>query len=186
MKHVAFALLLILGGCQQLPVGPMPDDPRELEQWNLDARFGYRTAHDGGSASLTWRQRSEHGEMRLSGPLGFGSAHIVWHADGTARLDTGKEQVSAASPAELAWRVTGVWLPVEALTWWVRGLAWPGAPAEPEFSDTGELVALRQLGWALRFDRHGDVAGLKLPFRVRANQGDQHFTLVIRDWELLQ
>lgn len=185
MRILASALLLILAGCQQLPVGPVPDDARELEQWNLDARFGYRTQADGGSASLTWKQRAEHGEMRFSGPLGFGSALISWQP-GIAVLDTGKEQVSAPSPAELAWRVTGVWLPVEALSWWVRGLAWPDAPAKPEFNEAGELAALEQLGWQLRFDRHSDVAGLKLPFRVRATRNDQHFTLIVRDWEPLQ
>lgn len=185
MRFLAPLLLLVLTGCQQLPVGPVPDDPRELERWNINARFGYRTQADGGSANLTWKQRTEHGEMRLSGPLGFGSALISWQP-GVARLDTGKEQISALSPAELAWRVTGVWLPVEALAWWVRGLAWPGAPADPEFNGAGELTALQQLGWELRFDRHSEVAGLKLPFRVRASRGDQHFTLIVRDWEPLQ
>lgn len=185
MRLGALLLALLLAGCQVMPTGPLPVDPHALERWNLDGRLGYRTPEDGGSASVVWHQRTAHGEMRLSGPLGFGSAHIRWDADGGARLDTGRERVEAASPAELAWRVTGVWLPVEALTWWVRGLAWPGAPAEPEFDATGTLIAMHQLGWHLTFDRHDEVAGLTLPFRIRARSNDQHFTLIIRRWEPL-
>lgn len=174
-------LTLVMSGCQRLPPAPMPDHAEDLRSWQLSGRFGYRTGDDGGSASLSWEQQEERGDLYFSGPLGFGSAHIRWHPEG-ALLKTGKGEVSAAGPAELAWRLTGLWLPVEALEYWVRGLPWPGAGAQPQFGPTGQLEQLEQLGWQLEFDRYTAVEQLLLPFRIRARHGEQRFTLIIREW----
>src|SRR3546814_9410171 len=48
-------------------------------------------------------------DLDLSGPLGFGSASIAYTPTG-ATLDTGKQQISAPSATDLAWRVTGLML----------------------------------------------------------------------------
>ena len=164
------ALTLLLGACQtRLPVGPLPDSVDHLQNWNLSGRLGYRAGNDGGSASIDWRQRHPEGEIHFSGPVGIGSARLFW----------------APGSAELAWRLTGLWLPVEALQFWVRGLPWPDAPGEEQRNELGQLVALKQLGWSLTFSDYLSSGALTLPQRIRASHDDQRFTLVIRKWEPL-
>ena len=177
------ALALLLSACQTTPVITVDDFERaeDLQHWNITGRLGYRTANDGGNASLDWRQRTEGGRIHFSGPLGFGSAELTWN-DQHAQLDTGRDQIAASSPAELAWHLTGMMIPVDALYYWVRGLPWPWAPATPTYDDAGRLVNLEQLGWSLRFDRHQNVAGLALPHRVRAQLNGDSFTLVVQNW----
>ncbi len=180
----ALLAMLTLAGCQTLPVVPDDlhfDDPAALEQWDLRARMGYRSVQDSGSATLDWTQRHEEGQIRFSGPMGLGGARLDWDTH-EATLDTGREQVTATTPAELAWRLTGLWLPVEALQYWVRGLPWPNARAEALHDENGRLQELRQLGWELHFDRYETVAGLELPHRIRASHGDDRFTLIVHDW----
>ena len=176
-------LPLALAACQMRP--PAPDftleHPEALRHWDISGRLAYRTASDGGSASLEWRQRAQGGQIHFSGPLGFGSAELHWN-DHIATLDNGREQRSARSPAELAWYLTGMMIPVDALHFWVRGLPWPWAHGTPTYDDTGQLIALEQLGWSLAFDRYGPVAGLQLPHRVRAQHGEERFTLVVQRW----
>lgn len=185
MKIVAFLLLaILLPGCQLRPPAVLPDSVDAMENWVLRGRLGYRSGNDGGSASIDWRQRAERGELRFSGPVGIGSARLTW-APGKAELDTGKEQIQASSSAELAWRLTGLQLPVEALQYWVRGLPWPEAPAQARHDDRGRLQTLEQLGWSLDFSGYPDT-GLPLPARIRASHQDQRFTLVIRAWEGLR
>ena len=177
------AITLMLSACQTRQVLDVDDFDRaeDLKHWDISGRLGYRTATDGGNASLDWRQRQEGGQIHFSGPLGFGSAELVWN-DQLATLDTGREQMSAGSPAELAWHLTGLLIPVDALYYWVRGLPWPWAAAEPGFDEAGRTTTLEQLGWSLRFDRHQEVAGLALPHRVRANLNEDSFTLIIQRW----
>jgi len=173
---------LALGGCQTLPQ-PAGNSPDALHSWDLSGRLGYRAGSDGGSASIDWQQRDQQGTLHFSGPLGIGSARILWQP-GYAELDNGKEKLVSTGSAELAWRLTGLMLPVEALQYWVRGLPSPGLPAEPQFDELGQLNQLEQAGWSLQFDRYAPVDGLQLPFRIRAHSGDdQRFTLIIKDWQ---
>lgn len=177
--------LLLLAGCQTRP--PVADDLHfeeadALRQWDLSARMAYRSAEENGSATLHWEQRDRHGEIRFSGPMGLGGARLEWDQD-QATLDTGREQATAPSTGELAWQLTGLWLPVEALEYWVRGLPWPESEAHGVRRDRkGRLRELHQMGWKLEFDRYEEVTGIDLPHRIRAHHGDDQFTLVVHDW----
>tara|TARA_A100001391_G_scaffold165649_2_gene125591 strand:- start:1224 stop:1790 length:567 start_codon:yes stop_codon:yes gene_type:complete len=178
-------LALLLSACQTRPVTTTDfTRPEQIQRWEMNGKLGYRTPEDGGSATFDWDQTPRHGAIHFSGPLGFGSAELTWRP-GSARLETGKGEWRARSPGELAWHLTGFWLPVSALEYWSRGLVWPGAPAQAEEDDSGRLVRLRQLGWNLEFDRYQAVGQVTLPHRIKARQDDNHFTLLIREWRPL-
>ncbi|ERP90668.1 molecular chaperone LolB [Alcanivorax sp. P2S70] len=189
MKHrlsrvlIALCIPLILSACQT-PTTELTTftHPSQIQGWEMEGKLGYRTPNDGGSATFEWRQQPARGEIRFSGPLGFGSADLRWDT-GRAELITAKEQYQARSPGELAWHLTGFWLPVSALQYWARGLPWPGAPGEASYDDLERLQSLEQLGWTLTFDRYETVAGVELPFRIKATQNGNRFTLLIKDWQ---
>ncbi|MQX54892.1 lipoprotein insertase outer membrane protein LolB [Alcanivorax sediminis] len=176
------ALSLILVGCQTRPTATDTfTHPSQIERWQMDGKLGYRTENDGGSATFEWRQQPTRGDIRFSGPLGFGSAELRWDP-GRAELITAKEQYQARSPGELAWHLTGFWMPISALQYWARGLPWPGAPGEARYDENEQLIQLEQLGWQLEFDRYQPVAGVSLPHRVKAQQDGNRFTLLIKQW----
>ena len=174
---------VLISACQTRPHWPEPEfsSAEQLQRWTLNGRLGYQTPQDGGNASLEWQQEDDHGSIHFSGPMGFGSARLDWN-DSQATLDTGRDQATAGSPAELAWHLTGLWLPVDALYYWVRGLPWPDARATAQHDTDNQLETLEQLGWSLRFDRYQPVAGLSLPHRIRARHGEDRFTLVVQRW----
>ncbi|MCG8394597.1 MAG: lipoprotein insertase outer membrane protein LolB [Pseudomonadales bacterium] len=176
-------LALLLSACQMRPTTTQSfSHPGQIDTWQMSGKLGYRTVNDGGSATFDWQQQPNRGEIRFSGPLGFGSADLRWDS-GRAELVTAKQQYQARSPGELAWHLTGFWLPVSALHYWARGLPWPGAPGEASYDDDKQLQTLEQLGWSLEFDRYQSVAGVSLPYRIKATQNGNRFTLLIRDWQ---
>lgn len=181
IRALVVLCVLVAAGCQTTPM-TQGERAHDLRSWDLSGRLGYRAGDEGGSASIDWQQREEQGELNFSGPLGIGSARIVWHP-GYAELDNGKEKVVANSSAGLAYRLTGMQLPIEALQFWVRGLAWPLLDSTPQFDQLGQISALEQAGWSVQFDRYAPVDGLQLPFRIRAHHDDQRFTLIIKDWQ---
>lgn len=189
MNHQRLALLVLLGlaiSACQTPVSDSVHFSRaeQIRHWDISGRLGYRTRSDGGSASVDWQQRPAHGRLHFSGPLGFGSAKLNWD-DQKALLKTRKGEFQARTPGELAWRLTGFWLPVAALEYWARGLPWPNVPSTPEYNDQEQLVALTQLGWSLTFDRYQTVAGVALPHRIKAVQNSNRFTLLVKNWQPL-
>jgi outer membrane lipoprotein LolB len=148
------------------------EHPNQIDRWAMSGKLG----------SFDWTQKPNRGQIRFSGPLGFGSADLRWDS-GRAELITAKEQYQARSPGELAWHLTGFWLPVSALQYWARGLPWPGAHGEADYDEGGHLQTLQQLGWSLEFDRYQPVAGVTLPYRIKARQNGNRFTLLIKDWQ---
>ncbi|MEQ3722492.1 lipoprotein insertase outer membrane protein LolB [Alcanivorax sp.] len=176
-------IALALSACQLRPTTTAQfENPGQIQQWQMSGKLGYRTANDGGSATFDWRQQPQRGDIHFSGPLGFGSADLHWDS-GRAELITAKESYQARSPGELAWHLTGFWLPVSALQYWARGLPWPGAPGDAEYDDQQRLISLEQLGWSLTFDRYEPIAGVTLPYRIKAQQNSNRFTLLIKDWQ---
>ena len=174
---------LALSACQLRPTTTGTfEHPNQIDRWTMSGKLGYRTASDGGSASFDWAQKPNRGQIRFSGPLGFGSADLRWDS-GRAELITAKDQYQARSPGELAWHLTGFWLPVSALQYWARGLPWPGARGDADYDESGQLQTLQQLGWSLEFDRYQPVAGITLPYRIKARQNGNRFTLLIKDWQ---
>lgn len=183
---VLLAVLALLPGCRTVPPGPTADldSPAALQSWTMDGRLGYRSGDDGGSASFHWVQKdNQAGSIHFSGPLGFGSARIGWTPK-QAWLEQGNERVEAPAPNMLAWRLTGLLLPIDGLRYWVRGLPAPNVPVrERRENDSGQLAQLHQAGWMLRFDRYRAVDGMALPHRIKASHADERFTLVIRSWQ---
>ncbi len=191
MKLLSILLLaasLLLGGCHTVPPanGVFPTQASDMAHWQIKGRIGFSNGEDGGSAHILWRHISlKKGIIDLSGPLYFGGVRITYDED-HATLDTGDEKVTAASPTLLAWRVTGMLLPVEALDWWVRGLPWPKADVKKKSVNTaGQILTLEQAGWQLEFDRYQQQGPLMLPGRIKARHGKSRFTLLISQWGAL-
>ena len=90
----------------------------------------------------------------------------------------------ADSIDELVRRQVGWQVPVEALAWWVRGLAAPGNPQQRVLDEEGRLSLLQQDGWQIEFGRYGMFDGEAMPARMTARQRDRTVKLAIRKWDL--
>ena len=146
----------------------------------MSGKLGYRTPNDGGSAALEWRQQPPSGEHPFFRPTGFRQRRLRWDT-GRAELITAKEQYQARSPGELALAPHRLLVARVRPAILGRGSPWarqrsqlrrPAASAEPE-----------QIGLVLTFDRYETVAGVALPFRIKAQQNSNRFTLLIKDWQ---
>jgi outer membrane lipoprotein LolB len=73
-------------------------------------------------------------------------------------------------------------LPVDALQWWVRGLAAPGEIEDEQFDDAGLLVSLHQFGWRVDFSRYDSRDVLALPIRLNATRDNYRVKLAIGKW----
>jgi outer membrane lipoprotein LolB len=155
-----------------------------VDDWSLEGRLAISDDADGGSGQLRWRQRNGSSHMDFHGALGRGAWRLEADAAGAElQLADGSlrraDTVDALVRAEIGWRV-----PVEALAWWVRGLAAPGRLEHRQLDDQGRLSELRQSGWRIEFDRYEEIGPLSMPVRLTARQDDRTVKLAIRKWEL--
>ncbi|HVI25952.1 MAG TPA: lipoprotein insertase outer membrane protein LolB [Xanthomonadaceae bacterium] len=192
----------LLAACAGRPLrAPGPALPAEVAQarqaereaalaaqphWSLQGRVAVSTAGRGGSGRLDWNQDGADYVIALSAPVTRQSWRLRG-SPGHARLeglDGGPREGDDATALLL--EATGWLVPVDALAAWVRGARAAGhGPAAVDYGADGQLAALRQDGWSLRYADWRPAAGLAiaLPYRVEATRGDARVRLVVDAWD---
>ncbi len=196
MKRWAPILVLVLlGGCAAPPVVRPPDDRLRAYQdrralleswtaWGFTGRLGVDAGEDGGSGRLDWDDAGDLTTLRFRGALGQGAWRMSIEP-GEARLERADGSVRRADDVEgLVFDETGWNLPVTALDWWVRGLAWADGPEAEELvlNDDGTPAVLRQVGWRVEFTRFTAQDGTLLPSRLEAARDDVIVKLAVSRW----
>ena len=158
----------------------------QLNDWRLAGKLGFRGPDNGGSASVNWQQRQNNFQLQISGPFGAGSA-LIEGDQYLASLHQGDQTYSNA-PELLAQQLTGLAIPVDALSWWARGLP---SPAETGVNNlvqgpTGVAASFEQAGWQLSFSNYRRKNGRNLPAKITGEFGEQSFKLIISSWSIPQ
>jgi len=194
MKTVLFKIavtVFFLSGCSTQPTVPLASTVSwqqhsaqitELNQWQVDGKLGLKSAGQGGSANINWSQSQQQYELVLNGPFGAGSA-VIRGNDKLASLNR-DNQTDTDLPEQLALRLTGLPIPVDALSWWARGLPSPNRDAATNLltSTDGTAVGFSQAGWQLAFSRYSSTPDGNLPGKIVGQLGDHSFKLLISRW----
>ena len=180
---VGALLLTLLSGCASNSYQATTSSISELDNWKINAKLGIRTATDAQSIQMLWQQQGEKYQLRLNGPLGFGSASIVGDSE-QAEIQKG-EQLITANPQQLTMQLTGIPLPISALSWWVKGLVSPNHSTATSIqrTQTGQLESFQQAGWQISILSYSQTGAYWTPKKIAGRQGELSFKLVISDWE---
>lgn len=153
-----------------------------LEHWHVKGKIGYRGIDDAGSAWLDWQQRGDRFHLLLSGPFGAGTVTISGDSQQVTLRQAEQPDYAAASPAQLSRAVLGWELPIEELTYWIRGI--PAATTDARHRQFTELALLRsfeQAGWRLQLDNYRTTPAGPLPGKLRATRGEIRVTVIIKE-----
>jgi len=156
----------------------------EIASWGLAGKISMDDGAQGGSGRLRWDVEAGLSELDFHGALGRGAWHLLV-VPGLARLQLADGTVETApGVGELIRDQVGWPVPLDALQWWVRGLAAPG-PIENRTLDTqGLLISLRQFGWTVEYNRYDSFAGVQLPVRLDAKRQNYRVKLAISRWRM--
>lgn len=190
-------LVSVLGGCVSQPSrseSPAAqqayqqrfDYLQSLVDWKLEGRLAASNGKDGGSGSFTWYQDHVETRMTFRGAMGKGSWELE-AGQGYARLQLadGREYV-ADNIAELVTAHMNAKVPVDALSWWVLGLARPGEWQARDLDEEGRIEWLRQFGWEVDFSGYKQTGSVWLPGKLVARNKDHSVKLAISLWTLNQ
>ena len=182
--------IVLFSGCSIQPrVTPVAVDWQQhsaqidqLRQWQVQGKLGFKSADQGGSANLNWSQNQQQYKLSLSGPLGAGSAMIS--GDSAMAQLRQDNQLYTDLPEQLAIQLTGVPIPVDALSWWARGLPSPSKsdPSNLITTADGSAASFTQAGWQLAFSRYSLTPEGNLPKKIVGQLGGHSFKLVISRW----
>ncbi len=198
----ALLMLATLGACTTIQIEPLPegmtDQPPanwaarsaslgQLDHWKLTGKLAVRQPSDSGTAIINhWIQDGESYDLALSSSfLGMGSTRLKGVPGFIELTLSNGETYRSGEPESLVQAATGWQLPLENLTWWIRGLPSPGSDYRLLFDEQGSLAIIRQDGWEIRYDRWQDFLASypALPARITALKEDKRVRLVVSDWQ---
>ena len=186
---MAAAACLLLGACA---VAPTDDGIRRdwqqhrealsaLVHWEFSGRIALRSAKGQESARMRWSQQGSGLRVEASGPLGVGQRVLERKGGQTRLLQNGKwrhlDKLKTA--AELGWP-----LPLEQLSWWLRGIPAPDEPPAQTRLDGDRLARLEQSGWTLEYREYKQVGGLHLPGRITFSGRGIEGKILLKRWTL--
>lgn len=199
MPRIVTALLLVgilLDGCSTVrtrmaedPISVHAYDSRvemlgSLTDWALIGRLAISDGSEGGSGNLSWAQVGLETQMSFRGALGKGAWQLQSDESG-ARLELANGTVSYAPTVdELVVEHVGWKVPVDALSWWIKGLAQPGEWETRTLDQEGRLTELRQFGWEVKFANYSGQDDAWLPKKLTAQRGHYQVKMAVRDWKL--
>jgi outer membrane lipoprotein LolB len=156
----------------------------KINAWELSGAMAARTKSKGWSASVNWQQRGVNDyQIRLSGPIGSGTI-MIKRSGGTVTLRDGPKTVTSANAESLLRNQTGMSLPVTKLFYWVRGEPAPGAVQGKKYDQAGRLIALRQAGYTIEYQRYSSYGQAILPSSIRLQGEGVSIKFVIKNWRI--
>jgi len=188
-------MLLLLNACSGVVVKePQPGNKAvyqdraakigAVSEWGLVGRISLDDGDRGGSGRLQWDVESDSSELDFHGAMGRGAWHLqISPGRATLKEANGAEQTAAGVNTLIQDRM-GWPIPVEALQWWVRGLAAPGSIEDEVLDSESRLIHLDQFGWSVDFNRYDSVAGVALPVRLDARRDSYRVKLAISRWRM--
>lgn len=199
------ALVILIQACTTIRLEPLPDgmtdqtpadwDARArqvsgFDQWRLTGKLAVRQPSDSGTALINhWIQSGESYDLALSSSfLGMGSTLLKGRPDYMELTLPGGDTYRSSDPESLVSAATGWQLPLQSLSWWIRGLPAPDDNARLLFNAEQQLALIRQSGWEIRYDRWKrflpDLPAL--PARITAVKGEKRVRMVVAQWESLE
>lgn len=155
-----------------------------IEDWSFIGKISLDDGDQGGSGRLQWDVLARSSELDFHGAMGRGAWHLSIGPERVILKEANGEQRTATSVNDLIQERIGWPLPVDALQWWVRGLAAPGDVDAEQFDSGGLLIYLQQFGWSIEINRYKSFAGLELPIRLDARRDNFRVKLAIGRWHM--
>lgn len=194
-------IITLLGACTTIQVEPLPDGMTDqppagwagrsetlssFQHWRLIGKLAVKQPSDSGSAIINhWIQDGEAYDLALSSAfLGMGRTSLKGVPGFMELTLPNGDTYRSNEPEALVEAATGWQLPINHLTWWIRGLPAPGDDFRLLFDQSEQLAMIRQAGWEIRYDRWQQfLSGYPtLPARITALKGDKRVRLVVSEW----
>ncbi len=157
---------------------------KAISDWSFVGKISLDDGDQGGSGRLQWMVDPDGSELDFHGAMGRGAWNLwIGPEHAVLKLANGEEHTAAGVNAliqqQMGWPV-----PVDALQWWVRGLAAPGPVDEQRLDQSGLLTHLVQFGWGVDFNRYDQNPQLAMPTRLVAERENYRVKLAISNWRI--
>ena len=188
-KHLLllfFGILVVtIGGCssrQLVSTEPEIKPVSEIHQWQIKARVAIRSEKESVAATLEWRKQERDFDFHLFGLFGATYAHLTQKGP-LATLKVPDEETFYHYDAEqLLYEALGWDFPVDALSYWVKGLPSNKPGESVSRNQKGQLTNITYNDWKIDFSRFQKYSGYIMPRKITATHPQLTLRIVVKKW----
>ena len=194
-------LIYLLSGCASLFKSQEPpqlysqevtarnSQMKSLTDWQIFGKIAFFQGTDRNSATLNWQylQSKQSQRLDLTTYLGINVLHLTSKnnihtvkVNGTSYQDENLD--------ELIYALTGYALPTEALTYWLKGLAYQENDVIAYHRESKLPIRLtseyNSKQWLINYDRFQNTNNFQLPSKITIKQGNLTIKIVINRWKV--
>jgi outer membrane lipoprotein LolB len=152
--------------------------------WNLEGHFTVSDGRDGGSGTLTWQADGSNYSLILRAPVTGKTVELEGGPGGAVLTGLRVTPIHGDDAQALLADEFGWHMPVQQLTWWVRGLRAPDGSAQVSYGENGLPSLLLQDGWSVEYrDWYADTDP-PLPRKIFAAKPPYSVRLLIEKWRI--
>lgn len=203
LRHILSFLLLVLftTSCSLIqkeqssdPLFTQATDERTkqllaLKDWQIKGKIAFINAKERSSADLNWRFKgSENSQkLNLTSYLGINVLQLET-IEGAHALEVDGKTYHAENLDSLIASLTGLTLPTEALSYWVKGIAYSDKDhityqSNSKLPQTLDSIYNHQ-HWHIEFQRYKNIKGVQLPTSLKISQANLTIRISINYWHL--
>lgn len=155
-----------------------------MHHWQAQGRLAISRGTKGSTASFVWQQNNDFYHIKLFGPFGAGTVHVVGGPSRVLLRNTNGETQLAHSPEALMKALAGWYVPVTGLQYWLKGLPAPHDTSHAKrFNTQGMLSYLNQEGWHIYYQHYNKDHPFPLPHKLELRNDDIIVKMVITSWK---
>ena len=165
----------------------------KLNNWKIKGQIAFIQAKKRDSLSINWQvakdtQNNTSQRLDLTSTFGINILHLA-SSNNRHMLEVDGKQYQTDDLNSLITSLTGLTLPTEAMSYWLKGIAY-------QAQDQLEYDAVTQLpnqlvsnfadrSWLLRYNNYQLIGKNRLPSSVTISQADLTIKIKIHQWTLL-
>jgi len=174
----------LLSACVSVPLQTDPSTIQlsEKQNWFLKARVAIKTPEENVSANLEWRNDSDDFDFHIYGLFGATYTHLI-QQDDKATLKLPEDKIYYSDNAQRLMRQNLGWdFPIDALSFWIKGL--PSGKAEESLTrdPQGQLQNIKFRDWKVEFSRYQSYSGYLMPRMIKATHPQMSLRIAVKKW----
>lgn len=180
-------LLCCLSACSQyVPIDPnTKTNLYQLDHWKIKARVAVKNNQESFSATLDWKKAQKKFNFHLYGLFGATYAHLIQNShDAILRLPDDRTYYHS-NAEQLLHQTLGWNFPIDALSYWVKGLPSNKQGESIVRMNNGNLEEAYFNNWQVSFSRYQNYSGYLMPKVIKATHPQMSIKLVIQSWTFL-
>ncbi len=189
--YILAVLLIFISSCVSNQSSRKIDPDRtiplsDLNHWQFNARVSIKTPEDNITASLDWQKNQSLFDFFLSGSFGVTIAHLI-QLENSASLEIPDTDKLIHYDAERLLRQTLGWdFPINALSYWVKGLPSGRAGEIISYNDKGQISKISLDQWQIDFSKYRLYQGYLIPKMIKATHPNIRLKVVAKKWLFLE